>query len=257
MKQYDENDKVSVIIPIYKNNDTIKMAVMSAAAQTGVFTELILVDNGRTLDKTVLESLIREYNVKIVDIEKNIGPSSGRNEGVKAATGRYVAFLDADDWWEKDKLLKELNLIKRVRGDKGAPKIVFTARQLYTHDGKDTGRMVHCDRIVTYKTLLKSNQINCSSVLLLRDLMLKYPMVRDDLHEDYICWLSILRDGGYAAGLDEPLLCYRMRRDSKSGTKFKSAKMTYGVYKYMGIPLIGRLIYMCSYAFSGFRKYFG
>ena len=245
-------DMISVVIPCFHNNDTIRRAAQSAVEQNKVSVEVIIVDNGRTLDRSVLEGL---DGVRVLDVPDNIGPSGARNEGVKNANGEYIAFLDADDWWDKDKLRKQLKVMKEFDIEGESPKIVFTAREIYDQNEVDTGKMVPCDRIVGFKKLLRSNQISCSSVLMKRETALAFPMQRDDIHEDYICWLSILKEGGYAYGINKPLLLYTARKDSKSGSKLHSAAMTYGVYKYMGIPFPGRLIYMCTYALNGIKKH--
>ncbi len=248
-----KKDKICVVIPCFHNNETIRESVLSAANQKDVDVEVVIVDNGRTLDKSLVSDI---DNVRIVDVVENVGPSEGRNSGVRASDGEYIAFLDADDWWKEDKLKKELAAFKTIRIKGRSPVMVFSGRGLYTHDGRDTGRVIHCDETVNYKKLLRSNQISCSSVLVKRRTILKYPMERADLHEDYICWLKMLKDDGYAFGIDEPLLCYRIRKGSKSGSKFKSMKMTYGVYKYMGVPFLGRLVYTCTYIFYGLKKYY-
>jgi teichuronic acid biosynthesis glycosyltransferase TuaG len=108
---------------------------------------------------------------------------------------------------------------------------------------------------VSYRDLLKHNSINCSSVLLLRDVAAEFPMEHDDSHEDYLTWLKILRKYGPAAGIDRPLLKYRMSKTSKSGDKKKSAIMTYKVYRYMGYSHMRCILYFISYAIHGFWKY--
>ena len=79
--------------------------------------------------------------------------------------------------------------------------------------------------------------------------------MKKDIHEDYVMWLSILKDGGYAAGIDKPLLLYRKSHDSKSGNKFRSAIMNYRVYKYMGLGWFSRIKYMVTYTVLGIRKH--
>ncbi len=75
--------------------------------------------------------------------------------------------------------------------------------------------------------MLKQNWINCSSVLLKREVAEEFPMEHEDSHEDYITWLKILQKYQYACAINEPLLKYRLSSQGKSGSKFKSAKMTF------------------------------
>ena len=98
--------------------------------------------------------------------------------------------------------------------------------------------------------------LNTSGVMVLSQVAKRYPMEQEKLHEDYIMWLSILKDYDMAYGINEPLLKYRVMKGSKSGNKLKSAAMTFGVYRYMGLNLFQSLYYFCFYAVGGFRKYF-
>ena len=108
---------------------------------------------------------------------------------------------------------------------------------------------------ISYRQLLRHNCVNCSSVLLRRETALRYPMEHEDSHEDYITWLRVLRDEGDAAGINEPLLLYRLSSTGKSGNKFKSARMTYMVYRYIGFGRAGALAHFLSYAVNGVFKY--
>ncbi|MBO7305039.1 MAG: glycosyltransferase family 2 protein [Clostridia bacterium] len=100
-----ENVKVSVIIPIYNAADYIRPAIDSVLAQTLSEFEIICVDDGST-DSTL--EVLREYQkidsrVRIVT-ETNAGPAYARNNGMRRARGEYVAFLDADDFFEPEML---------------------------------------------------------------------------------------------------------------------------------------------------------
>ncbi|MCD7885075.1 MAG: glycosyltransferase [Lachnospiraceae bacterium] len=102
---------VSVIIPAYQCADTIGQAVDSALAQE-VPLEIVVINDDSPDD---LESVMNRYKsmrqVRYCKNKHSLGAAASRNRGVKMAKGKYVAFLDADDWWEKDKLKKQLKLL--------------------------------------------------------------------------------------------------------------------------------------------------
>ena len=243
-------EMISVIIPAYNCPETLKAAVDSALMQD-VCKEIIIIDDCSPLDlEPVLSAYRKNPLVKIVRNDTNMGVANSRNRGVKMAAGKYVAFLDADDIWRKGKLSKQLELMKAC----GAV-ICSTAREMMREDGTLTGKVIHVPELITYRMLLKGNDINCSSVLIKKDVALEFPMESDDAHEDYIDWLRILKKYEYAVAIDEPLLLYRMVKNSKSGSKLKSARMTFMVYRRMGFGIIRSVYYFVGYAVNGLSKY--
>ena len=223
-----EKPLVSVVMPVYNGEKYIQKAVDSVLAQE-VSLELIIIDDGST-DRTeeVLEKYKNHEEIRCLKNKKNTGVSGSRNRGVKEARGTYVAFLDADDWWEKDKLKKQIALLEET-----GCVLCSTGRELVQPDGRSAGKYIPVKEKITYRELLKHNSINCSSVLVRRDVIIRFPMEHDDSHEDYITWLKILKEYHYAAGINEPLLKYRLSVGGKSRNKLKSAIMTYRVYRYM------------------------
>lgn len=241
---------VSVIIPAYNCESYIHTSIDSALAQQ-VSLEIIIINDCST-DSTEesLKGYLSNPAVRYIKNEQNLGAAGSRNLGVKLARGKYIAFLDADDWWEQDKLKKQLALIEKENAV-----LCSTARLLVNPDGSSMNKIIPVTEHITYQTLLKHNCINCSSVLLLRKVALEFPMEHEDSHEDYIAWLRILQKYKKACAINEPLLNYRLSSDGKSGSKFQSAKMTFKVYRYMGFGLFKSLRCFCSYAIHGVLKY--
>ena len=122
-------------------------------------------------------------------------------------------------------------------------------------DGSSMNKIIPVTEEITYRTLLCHNCINCSSVLLLKEVALEFPMEHEDSHEDYIMWLRVLKKYKRAAAVNEPLLKYRLTTKGKSGNKLQSAKMTYRVYRYAGFGRIPALFWFCAYAVNGVLKY--
>ncbi len=245
-----KKDKVSVIIPAYHCAGTIRKAIDSALMQE-VPLEVLVIDDCGGED---IEGIVKEYGAEprlfYVKNEKNLGAAATRNKAARLATGNYLAYLDADDWWEKGKLQKQLLKLQET-GDV----LCCTARELATPEGNLTGKVIPVHERLTYRELLKHNQINCSSVLIRREAALKFPMEHEDSHEDYITWLRVLKEYGTASGINEPLLKYRLSSQGKSGSKLHSAAMTFKVYRYMGFGMGRSVLCFLSYAAHGIWKY--
>lgn len=241
---------VSVVIPGYRCEATICQAVDSALDQN-VPLEVLVVDDCSPDNLTqVMAAYEQDNRVRYIRNETNLGAAKSRNKGVVLASGEYIAFLDADDYWTKDKLSKQLALMEKENAV-----LCCTARELMRPDGTLTGHVIPVKEAITYRELLKHNSVNCSSVVMRRDVALEFPMEHEDSHEDYITWLRVLQKYHQAVGVNEPLLKYRLSNSGKSGNKFHSAGMTFRVYRYMGFGIVKSCICFASYAFHGVKKY--
>lgn len=243
---------VSVVMPAYNCEKYIGQAIRSVLEQA-VPLELIIVED-KSGDGT--ESVIREFlddeRVIYISNEVNAGVAASRNKGIELAKGKYIAFLDSDDYWTPDKLERQVAFMEEDN-----KVLSSTGRELIDENGDSTGREIGIPDVIGYKDLLKGNVLNTSGVMVLASVAKKYKMVQDHLHEDYIMWLSILQEHEVAYGINEPMLKYRVMKGTKSGNKLKSARMTFGVYRYMGLGLIEAFYYFCHYAVNGVRKYKG
>ncbi len=101
--------KVSVIIPTYNREKTIMRAVQSVLNQTYTNLEVLIIDDGSTDGTADIVREIQDDRVQYIVLEKNGGASNARNEGVKRATGEWIAFQDSDDSWRPDKLEKQMS----------------------------------------------------------------------------------------------------------------------------------------------------
>lgn len=241
---------VSVIMPVYNSRDTIMQAVDSVFYQE-VDLELIIIDDCSEDDSySLIKNRIDDERLYYYRNSENKGAAYSRNFGINKAKGKYIAFLDSDDVWRKGKLQKQIALLENTKAV-----LCGTARELMRHDGSLTGKIIRVPESIDFKGLLKGNVINCSSVLMLSEVMKHYPMTDDDLHEDYITWLRILKEHGRAVFLKDAYLLYRVSAGSKSGNKLRSAKATYGVYRRLGFCIPFAFYYFIRYAISAVIKY--
>lgn len=103
--------KISVVIPAYNAERTIRRAIESVLAQTRPADEIIVIDDG-SLDATA--QVVRQFADKVTLIEQpNAGVSVARNVGIEAAAGDWIAFLDGDDEWLPEKLKLQSEQMQR------------------------------------------------------------------------------------------------------------------------------------------------
>lgn len=108
---------ISVVIPTYNREKTLMRAVQSVLDQTADDLEIIIVDDGSQDHTADVARSIGDARVRYFRLMENRGAAHARNAGIRYANGEYIAFLDSDDAWEKDKLKKQLDALERTGCD--------------------------------------------------------------------------------------------------------------------------------------------
>lgn len=243
---------VSIIMAAYNAEKTIELAIESVLNQTYSNFELLVI-NDCSKDGTakLVEAFSAKDNrVRLISNEKNSGVSYTRKHGLEEAKGSWIAILDSDDAWTPEKLEKQIALQKRMNAD-----LLFTGSAFMDSDGRPIDWYLHAPAEVTYRQLLKQNVLSNSSALVRKELYAKHYAIGDGMHEDFAIWLSILKEGKKAYGVDEPLLIYRIAKSSKSGNKIKAAKMNWNTYRYVGLNVVEAAYYEAWYMFKNVMKY--
>lgn len=196
-------DLVSVVIPARNAAATVAQTVESVLAQSWPEVEAIVVDDGST-DGTADALAGFDDRVTVLRNQPAEGVSNARNRALDRACGRYVAFVDADDYWAPEKLELQVTALRQsdaVMSHTGYVQLV---------DGQRSAKHpVSVPARVGYLELLRTNHIMCSSAMIDRG---RFGRVQFDppIREDYKLWLRVLRESGsYSLGVDRPLVYYR------------------------------------------------
>lgn len=248
----EKNFLVSIIMPAYNCEKYISESIDSVLNQTYRDWELLIINDWST-DNTlniIEEYSIKDSRIKVISNYRNLGVSATRNRGIELATGEWIAFLDSDDIWKPEKIKTQVSIAKKENAE-----FVFTASAYINESGKAYKGIFEVPQTVTYKKLRNHNVISCSSVLVKKKYFENIKMEKDEIHEDYAVWLRILRLGVIAYGVNQPLLVYRISKGSKSGNKLKTIKMTYNVYRFLGINPIISLYFMIRHLVASIVKY--
>ncbi len=245
---------VSIIIPCYNCNSFIEETLNSVVNQSYENFEIIAIDDcstDNTLDK--LESFAkREVRLKVYKNDENIGVAYTRNRGVELASGEYVAFLDADDVWEVNKLKKQVDKII----EDNSIDLCYTAYSLYNHNMENVINNYSVPNKVFYKDMLYENYIGLSTVIMKKKLFTQYEMSNKYIHEDYVLWLKLLKNNCKFIGIDEFLVKYRVFENSRNSSKIKSLIGRMKILRYEeGINIIALFKYIFVYSIRGVSKY--
>lgn len=243
---------VSIVMPAYNCEKYVVEAINSILAQTYRNWELLVLDDG-SKDNTL--RIIEEFSqkdsrIKALPNGKNMGVSATRNRGIELASGEWIAFLDSDDMWKPEKLEKQFEIV-----EKEAAEFLFTGASYINEVGEPYKGIFEVPEKITYKKLRNQNVISCSSVLVKKKYFENIKMEKDEMHEDYAVWLRILKLGVTAFGVNEPLLIYRISRNSKSGNKMKTVKMTYKVFRFLELNVFLSILFTVSHILNSVIKY--
>lgn len=238
-----EKDLVSIIVPIYNTGKIIYETIDSVKNQTYTNWELILVNDCSTDDTNKYLESIEDSRIRVINLEKNQGAAIARNTGIDIARGKYIAFLDADDLWVREKLEKQINFMKQNNYA-----FTFSGYEFANERGIGTGKVVHVPHKINYKQALKNTTISTCAVILdvekLGKDLIKMPNIRRG--QDTATWWKILKAGNEAYGLDESLFLYRRSNNTLSSNKIKALKRTWNLYRKVEKLSIFKSVYFFS-----------
>lgn len=206
---------VSVLVPLYQSEPWIGAALDSALAQTMGDLEVIVVDDGSTDGGSGIARAYSERDARVRYLrQENAGLPGARNTGLEAATGEYIAFLDADDLWLPDKLERQLAAV----GDG----VLYGDAFVMYDEGKPTSDRLH-DTVLPargdiFDTLVLYNAVPVLTALLPRTLLERFGGFDATQRqvEDWDLWLRMSAAGVPFDYLPEPVAIYRARTTSLS-----------------------------------------
>ncbi len=225
------NETVSIVVPVYNAEKYIEATMDTIVAQTYTDWELLLVLNGCQDSSgdviTRYKEVHADKNIRVIVEHENKGAAIARNRGVNEASGRYIAYVDADDLWMPEKLEHQLRFLKQ----KDAA-FIYTGYEFADENGKGTGKIVHVPETLNYREALKNTTIFTSTVMFDTEKLLKeqiqMPVIKS---EDTALWWRILREGYIAYGLDENLVLYRRPKKSLSSNKLEAIRRIWNLYR--------------------------
>lgn len=244
---------ISVITPVYNCEKYLDRTLQSVFAQTYKNIEIVLVDDQSTDSSAEIIKRYQEAHPEIVYFlqPRNMGAGHARNKALELAKGQYVAFLDADDVWKPAKIAKQVELLQRKNGG-----FCFAAIEMI--DGEDNlikGKRAVKEEI-DYKFLLSNTMIPTSGVMIDRTIKGDFRMHLRRGGQDYATWLSLLRDGSKAYGIDEVLVGYRIDGQSLSSNKMKSIRQIWEIQTQdEGIGKIAAAWHIVLWCLNSVKKY--
>jgi len=204
---------VSVIIPAYRAAHYIGQTLSSVFAQSFTNFEVLLVNDGSP-DTDQLERALAPFSGRIRYLKQdNRGPSAARNTAIHQARGKYLAFLDSDDFWLPHHLADQIEWLER----NPELKLVY-ADSILLMDDAPIGRAFEISALqsgpVTFEKLVREScTVNTSSTVALRQAVVEAGAFDESMHrcEDLDLWLRMCHRGARIDYRPNPQVCHRIR----------------------------------------------
>lgn len=248
-----EKNLVSIIVPVYNSEKFLEDTIRTIEEQTYTKWELIFV-NDCSKDKStkIIEEKIKENSkIKLINLKQNSGAATARNIGIDNAKGQYIAFLDADDLWNKEKLEKQIKFMKEKECA-----FSFTDYEFANEEGIGNGKVVNVPLTIDYKQALKNTTIFTTTVMFdlekIRKQEIYFELIKS---EDTATWWKILKKGYIAYGLNENLSYYRRTKGTLSSNKLEAIRRIWNLYrKQEKLNVLYSFYNFCFYAMNAVRR---
>ena len=244
--------QVSIITPCYNASRFISQTIDSVLTQTFTDWEMIIVDDGSKDDSSeIVEKYVKkDSRIRLIQ-QPNGGSANARNHGIREATGRYIALLDADDLWLPQFLEKQIEFMKEKKAI-----CVYSSYKRIDENSNEILKPLICRSFVNYKKMQITNFIGCLTGLYDSS---KYGKKYLDealksIPDNSAYWLEIVKLENAAYGNPKVLACYRVIKSSTTGNKLKLVKKQFWFYRnYLKLSFARSL---CNLLFWGLRGLF-
>jgi teichuronic acid biosynthesis glycosyltransferase TuaG len=237
-------------MPYYKKVSFIEESINSVLRQTYKNIEIIIIyDDIDLTDYFYIKKIFSKKNIKIIRNRKNMGVAYSRNVGVRKSKGKYIAFLDCDDLWNKNKVQLQYSFMKKNQC------LISYCSYNEVNIKNVYIRTIFSKREINYNDLLYNCSIGLSTVMISRRIikLIKFPNL--STKEDFALWLLLLRKGIKFCGLNKILVSWRNVPSSLSASLYNKVYNSFRVYFYYeNFSLIKSLFMVFFLSFNYFKK---
>jgi putative teichuronic acid biosynthesis glycosyltransferase tuaG len=241
-------------MPNYNGERFIKDSIDTILNQTYKNWELLIVDDC-SKDKSI-EIIKKNYNdkrIKLIKLYENKGSAYARNEALRQAQGRYIAFLDSDDLWLDNFLEEQMRFLQVNKAS-----LVYCSYYMIDENNKEILNPYIVKDKVSYKDILKFLPIGMLTSLYDTKQIGKHYFEESlgSIRDDYVYWLKILKNIDFGYANPEILARYRIHKNGITKKKYKMILPQFKVYyKIERLGIIKSLYYLLHWSLHGLRKY--
>lgn len=241
---------VSVVMPNYNGGKFIADSINSVLNQTFSNIELIIVDDNSTDNSLKIIQTFNEKRIKIICLSVNKGVSNARNIGINHSKGKFISFIDSDDYWIESKLETQLNFLSQHN-------LNLTYSSVNIIDINNNFKKTFTTK-TTFSSfeLLKFNYVPTVSLIFKKDILgnIKFQPIK---HEDYLFILELSKNPQTKGkGYLPSLVNYRVHNNSLTKNKIKSFLWHLNIISRLEKNPFNLAYYIFCYVKNGIKKYF-
>lgn len=230
------NHKVSVIIPAYNAEGTLRDAIQSALSQGPLVGEVIVIVNGCTDLTMEIAKKESEIDARVIVVESQKGKVPARNKGFFVATGDLIALLDADDIWHEGKIDKQVRCIDENGVDVVGTQILTTYKDGTPYENQIFHPLKHNEIV---NSMLSGRNCLANSSMLFKRSLIDHIGIYEDCFpfcEDYHFWLRCIKFSKIEV-LPERLVTYRFEHTPAYDPQIAIALSSFyrSLYLYTGV----------------------
>ena len=246
-------NSTDIILPTYNCEKYIEETISSIIMQSFENWKLIIVDDASN-DSTLqlIEKYLNDERISLKKLKKNKGQGFCRNLALRYSRSKYVAFIDGDDIWKKDKLKKQIEFMDNSNLD-------FTYTNFTTFKGVQDIKVlkkINLPKNFTYDIFVKKTSICTSSMIIKRKKIGLTKFLNTKICEDYFFKCQLLKNCKTATNLDENLTLYRISKNSLQSNKFKNLYWVWYINrKYNKMNTLNNILSIISISINSLQKY--
>ena len=250
-QKLEKEPKVSIILPNYNSSKTIVSTINSIIQQKYKHWELIIIDDcsDRTT-KNILSKYKKIKKIKIFYLKKNRGAAYCRNLAIKKSQSDYIAFIDSDDLWNKNKLKLQIKFMKKNN-------YLFSYTYYKTFKMKNSiKKNIIVPKKFNFKSFTKNTSIATSTMIIKRFIANNMKFSNTKICEDYYYKCQLLKKIGFAYCYPNYLSEYQIREDSMQSNRMRNLYWIWKINKnFNKFNIFDNLISILFISLNSIKKY--
>ena len=246
----NRDTKIDIILPNFNSHKFIETTINSILNQSYHNWKLFIIEDASEIKtRKILKKFLKNKKIKIFWLKKNRGAGFCRNYAIKKSNSPYLAFIDSDDIWKKDKLKNQISFMKKNN-------FSFTYTNYETF-GKKSRKVISPSKL-DYSNFIKNTSIATSTMMVKREKIRNIKFTNSKICEDYYFKCKLLKRTKFAYCLKKNLTKYRIRNNSLQSNNFRNIYWIWKINKnFNKLNFFENFLSLFFISINSFKKYGG